>query len=95
MRSYLCLHINGYFDRVKTIYGRTFTTRVFAVAERVYDVQRQNILQSLLTVDGDLVLLNSSDGITYSPINDLLPVPIQEVELRRYNLMLWVVIPME
>ena len=51
-------------------------------AERIYDVHRQSIRQSLLTVDGDLVLLNSSDGTQlYSPINDLVPVPIQEVEI--------------
>ena len=51
-------------------------------ADRVYDVQRQSTMQSLLTVDGDLLLLNSSDGtVLYSPINDVLPVPIQEVQL--------------
>ena len=51
-------------------------------AERVYDVQRQSTQQSLLTVDGDVLLLNISDGtVLSSPINDVLPVPIQEVQL--------------
>ena len=45
-------------------------------AERVYDVQRQSTQQSLLTVDGDTFSI--SDGtVLSSPINDVLPVPIQ------------------
>ena len=58
-------------------------------ADRVYDVQRQKYDAISVTVDGDLLLLNSSDGtVIYSPINDVLPVPIQEVQLIDDNWML-------
>ena len=45
-----------------------------------YDAERLNIHQTILALDGEIFLM--TDGaLVYSPINDVLPVPIQQVKI--------------
>lgn len=59
-----------------------FTQSVFPLDATSTDAVQLSSSQSLLALDGELFLMNGESGeLVYSPMNDLLPVPIEQVEI--------------
>ena len=59
-----------------------FTQSVFPLDATSTDGVQLSSSQLLLALDGELFLMNDGTGdLVYSPINDLLPVPIEQVEI--------------